>query len=60
MNVCKEELFVDTSIGSRRKGKHRKKLKTQEKLEILKKVVIEKEMEKEVAREFRISIARVS
>jgi hypothetical protein len=59
-NLYVEELKVDTPLGTQRRLKQRAKLSLQDKLQILKRVVIDKEMEAEVAKEFRTSKARVS
>jgi hypothetical protein len=59
-NPYLEELVVDTPSGTRRSKKHRRKLSTQDKLLILKRVVLENELESEVAKEVRTTVARVS
>ena len=59
-NLYFEELEVHTPIGSRRWMKRRPKLKTEEKLEILKCVILENERQEDVAKMFRTSRARVS
>ena len=49
-----------TPEGTRRKGKHRKKVSDSEILSIVYRVLVEKEMIVDVARAFRISAGRVS